>query len=71
MWQRLMTNSISVSRNTRSSIIYRDFQRMNNAAKTEAAKEKNLELRKPPNPDALRAQEQKVTHDKVLVSIDS
>ncbi|XP_034171689.2 uncharacterized protein LOC117600397 isoform X2 [Osmia lignaria lignaria] len=41
-------------------------QRMNNAAKTDAAKEKNLEPRKPPNPEALRAQEQKVTHDKLM-----
>lgn len=39
---------------------------MNNAAKTEAAREKAAEPRKPQNPEALRAQEQKVTHDKVV-----
>lgn len=39
---------------------------MNNAAKTEAAREKAVEPRKPQNPEALRAQEQKVTHDKVV-----
>lgn len=38
---------------------------MNNAAKMEAGKEKTAEPRKPQNPEALRAQEQKVTHDKV------
>lgn len=36
-----------------------------NAAKTEASKDKTSEPRKAPNPEALRAQEQKVTHDKV------
>lgn len=43
------------------------FQRsMNNAVKTDGAKERNtLEARKPQNPEALRAQEHKVTHDKV------
>ena len=39
---------------------------MNNAAKLEAGKEKTAEPRKPQNPEALRAQEQKVTHDKVF-----
>lgn len=39
---------------------------MNNAAKTEAAREKAAEPRKLQNPEALRAQEQKVTHDKVV-----
>lgn len=39
---------------------------MNNAARTEAAREKAAEPRKPQNPEALRAQEQKVTHDKVV-----
>lgn len=39
---------------------------MNNAAKMEAGKEKTAEPRKPQNPEALRAQEQKVTHDKVV-----
>jgi len=38
---------------------------MNNAAKTEASKEKVPDNRKPQNPEALRSQEQKVTHDKV------
>lgn len=46
-------------------IIDRLQRNMNNAAKTEAAREKGAEPRKPQNPEALRAQEQKVTHDKV------
>lgn len=47
--------------------MHRLFQRnMNNAAKMEAGKEKTAEPRKPQNPEALRAQEQKVTHDKVV-----
>ncbi|XP_076676131.1 uncharacterized protein LOC143373107 isoform X2 [Andrena cerasifolii] len=42
-------------------------QRSMNAAKTDGAKEKtSAEPRKPPNPEALRAQEQKVTHDKLM-----
>lgn len=40
-------------------------QRMNNAVKAEAPKEKTLDNRKPQNPEALRSQEQKVAHDKV------
>lgn len=38
---------------------------MNNAAKAEVPKEKVSENRKPQNPESLRSQEQKVTHDKV------
>lgn len=38
---------------------------MNNAAKAEAQKDKAPDNRKPQNPDALRSQEQRVTHDKV------
>ncbi|XP_011630670.1 uncharacterized protein LOC105422836 isoform X2 [Pogonomyrmex barbatus] len=41
-------------------------QRMNNAAKAEAPKEKAPDNRKPQNPEALRSQEQKVTHDKLM-----
>ncbi|XP_032664025.1 uncharacterized protein LOC116840855 isoform X2 [Odontomachus brunneus] len=41
-------------------------QRMNNAAKAEAPKEKTPDNRKPQNPEALRSQEQKVTHDKLM-----
>ncbi|XP_020292706.1 uncharacterized protein LOC109859153 isoform X2 [Pseudomyrmex gracilis] len=41
-------------------------QRMNNAAKAEALKEKPTDNRKPQNPEALRSQEQKVTHDKLM-----
>lgn len=40
-------------------------QRMLNAAKAEAEKDKTCEPKKPQNPEALRAQENKVTHDKV------
>lgn len=38
---------------------------MNNAAKAEVSKEKTPDIRKPQNLEALRSQEQKVTHDKV------
>ncbi|XP_012522443.1 uncharacterized protein LOC105828589 isoform X2 [Monomorium pharaonis] len=41
-------------------------QRLNNAAKAEAPKEKAPDNRKPQNPEALRSQEQKVTHDKLM-----
>ncbi|KAI4501986.1 hypothetical protein M0802_002668 [Mischocyttarus mexicanus] len=41
-------------------------QRSLNAAKTEASKEKSIVPPKPPNPEALRALEQKVTHDKLM-----
>lgn len=41
-------------------------QRMNNAAKAEVPKEKVSENRKPQNPESLRSQEQKVTHDKLM-----
>ncbi|XP_078048671.1 uncharacterized protein LOC144476025 [Augochlora pura] len=41
-------------------------QRSMNAAKAEAMKEKAQEARKPQNPEALRSQEQKVTHDKLM-----
>ncbi|XP_014476846.1 PREDICTED: uncharacterized protein LOC106745604 isoform X2 [Dinoponera quadriceps] len=41
-------------------------QRMNNAAKAEALKEKTPDNRKPQNPETLRSQEQKVTHDKLM-----
>ncbi|XP_011251248.1 uncharacterized protein LOC105248263 isoform X2 [Camponotus floridanus] len=41
-------------------------QRMNNAAKAEAPKEKTPDIRKPQNLEALRSQEQKVTHDKLM-----
>lgn len=40
-------------------------QRMNNAAKAEASKEKTPDNRKPQNSEMLRSQEQKVAHDKV------
>lgn len=44
---------------------------MNNAAKAEAPKEKTApDCRKPQNPEALRSQEQKVTHDKVSRQVD-
>ncbi|KAG5331939.1 USH1C protein, partial [Acromyrmex charruanus] len=41
-------------------------QRMNNAAKAETLKEKTPDNRKPQNPETLRSQEQKVTHDKLM-----
>ncbi|CAL1689273.1 unnamed protein product [Lasius platythorax] len=41
-------------------------QRMNNAAKAEVSKEKTPDIRKPQNLEALRSQEQKVTHDKLM-----
>ncbi|XP_070518610.1 uncharacterized protein [Cardiocondyla obscurior] len=41
-------------------------QRMNNAAKADAPKDKAPENRKPQNPEVLRSQEQKVTHDKLM-----
>ncbi|XP_043491665.1 myb-like protein I isoform X2 [Polistes fuscatus] len=41
-------------------------QRSLNAAKAEASKEKSMVTPKPINPEALRAQEQKVTHDKLM-----
>nr|XP_012218052.1 PREDICTED: uncharacterized protein LOC105669585 isoform X1 [Linepithema humile] len=41
-------------------------QRMNNAAKAEAPKDKAPDNRKPQNPEALRSQEQRVTHDKLM-----
>ncbi|XP_072746765.1 uncharacterized protein [Anoplolepis gracilipes] len=41
-------------------------QRMNNAAKAEASKEKTSDIRKPQNLEPLRSQEQKVTHDKLM-----
>jgi hypothetical protein len=45
---------------------------MNNAAKaSEAPKEKTPDSRKPQNPEALRSQEQKVTHDKVSCTVCS
>ncbi|XP_053974985.1 uncharacterized protein LOC128874347 isoform X1 [Hylaeus volcanicus] len=55
-----------------STAITQELQRraqqrsMNNAAKTEAAKDRTMEARKPQNSEALRAQEQKVTHDKLM-----